>query len=107
VILAAQPSKKENNIKEVKVFDSHTNNTSFYPSIRKATSAIKVDVKSLNRHCLLTNNLGFNTLYKNRYLIDLNSKSNKLHTLANNLSGSSIELKNLEKDKIYFFLFFF
>lgn len=90
--------------REIKIFDSETNITTNYPSIRKAASAIKVDVKSLNRHCLLIGNLVLNPLYKNRYLIDeVASKPRKSHTLSKNLAGFEFDLKDLEKDKVYFF----
>ena len=93
---------KESFSNEIKVLDNETNKTEIYPSIRKAASVIKVDVKSLNRHCILTGDLGLRTLYKNRYFIEL-IKSKKLHTLTQKLSEFEIELKDLKKDKVYFF----
>lgn len=44
--------------KEVKVFDSKTNTTTSYPSIRKAASALNVEVKSLNRYINSKRELG-------------------------------------------------
>jgi hypothetical protein len=55
--------------KYVKVFDSKTNITNSYPSIRKAAIALNVDVKSLNRHIIRTNESGLDELYKNQYYI--------------------------------------
>ena len=93
---------KESSSKEIKVFDNQTNVSKIYPSIRKAASAIEVDVKSLNRHCLLTGDLGLRTLYKNRYFIEV-IKSKKLHSLTKKHCDFNIELKDLQKDKVYFF----
>jgi hypothetical protein len=59
-------------IKEIKVLDIKNNKITSYPSIRKAALAINVDVKSLNCHILYKSFL--TTLYKDQYLITVESK---------------------------------
>ena len=61
--------------KEVEVLDSKTNTINSYPSIRRAATALNLDVKSLNRHCLAIADLGLKTLYKDRYFIKISDKS--------------------------------
>lgn len=61
-------------IKEIKVLDIKNNKITSYPSIRKAALAINEDVKSLNCHILSKSSLGLTTLYKDQYLITVESK---------------------------------
>lgn len=61
-------------IKEIKVLDIKNNKITNYPSIRKAALAINEDVKSLNCHILSKSSLGLTTLYKDQYLITVESK---------------------------------
>ena len=91
----------KSSVKEVKVLDIKTNETTNYPSIRKAAFALKEDVKSLNCHVISKSELGLNTLFKNQYLISV--IGDKPEELSNSSydRGITINIRDLPSNKLF------
>lgn len=87
-------------VKEVNILDIKTNETTNYPSIRKAAFALKEDVKSLNSHVKSKSALGLNTLFKNQYLINIVTDKSEGLSNTSSAKGITINIQDLPKNKL-------